>query len=376
MQTREQPGPFPHTLLLGNFYGGSQRPSSGELFERRNPADRRDLVSLAPQSSAEDVRAACAAAHAAAKAWAQTPAPQRAEVLGRLVFLLTQDKESLARFVAREVGKPLREARGSVQEAIDTAVFFQSEGRRLYGQTVPSELAEKELFTYRRPLGVVGVITAGNFPLAVPSWKIIPALLCGNTVVWKPSDDAPGTAALFFRAWQRAGLPPGVLSLLHGGGKDAAGQFLIDQVDAGLLNKISFTGSTAVGRQIGEVCGRNLQQPSLELGGKNPLVILADADVDLAVDGALWASFGTAGQRCTSAGQNIVAKRLMRVIREKLARRAANLKIGNPLDESVDYGPMINQRFLERWREQRGVGVGEGAELLVDGKRVTAAEPP
>src|SRR6478735_9356261 len=188
MHTREQTGQFPHTLLLGNYYGGSARQSTGEPFERRNPADQRDLVSLAPQSTADEVRAACVAAREAAKAWSQTPAPQRAEVLGRLVFLLTQDKEQLSRFIAREVGKPLREARGSVQEAIDTAVFFQSEGRRLYGQTVPSELADKELFTYRRPLGVVGVITAGNFPIAVPSWKIIPALLCGNAVVWKPSD--------------------------------------------------------------------------------------------------------------------------------------------------------------------------------------------
>src|SRR3954451_6425448 len=376
MQTREQSGPFPHTLLLGNFCGGSPRPSTGELFERRNPADARDLVTLAPHSTLEEVRAACEAARAAASTWAQTPAPQRAEVLGRLVFLLTRDKEALARFVVREVGKPLREARGSVQEAIDTAVFFQSEGRRLYGQTVPSELADKELFTYRRPLGVVGVITAGNFPLAVPSWKIIPALLCGNAGVWKPSDDAPGTAWLFFRAWQRAGLPAGVLSIVFGGGKDAAGQFLIDQVDAGLLNKISFTGSTAVGRQIGEVCGRNLQQPSLELGGKNPLVILADADLDLAVDGALWAAFGTAGQRCTSAGNIIVDRRVMPLVREKLVRRARSLKIGDPSNPSVDYGPMINQRFMEGFLRQRETGLDDGAELLLDGRRILPGDQP
>jgi len=376
MQTREQPAPFPHTLLLANFYGGNQRPSRGELYERRNPADQRDLVSLAPQSSAEEVRAACAAARDAAKAWSQTPAPQRAEVFGRLVFLLTQDKESLARFVAREVGKPLREARGSVQEAIDTAVFFQSEGRRLYGQTVPSELPEKELFTYRRPLGVVGVITAGNFPLAVPSWKIIPALLCGNSVVWKPSDDAPGTAALFFRAWQRAGLPPGVLSIVHGGGKDQAGQFLIDQVDAGAINKISFTGSTSVGRQIGEVCGRNLQQPSLELGGKNPLVILADADLDLAVDGALWAAFGTAGQRCTSAGNIIVDRRALPAVRDKLLRRARSLRIGDPSNPEVDYGPLINERFMAAFTRQRETGIEEGADLLLDGRRILPGDQP
>ena len=334
------------------------------------------MVSNAPQSTAEEVRAACVAARDAAKAWGQTPSPRRAEVLGRLVFLLTQEKESLARFVAREVGKPIREARGSVQEAIDTAVFFQSEGRRLYGQTVPSELAEKELFTYRRPLGVVGVITAGNFPLAVPSWKIIPALLCGNAVVWKPSDDAPGTAALFFRAWQRAGLPPGVLSILHCSGGGAAGEFLVDQVDAGHLNKFSFTGSTAVGRRIGEVCGRNLQQPSLELGGKNPLVILADADLDLAVDGALWASFGTAGQRCTSAGNLIVDRRVLALVREKLVRRVRALRIGDPSNPEVDYGPLINQRFMDAFLAQRETGLEDGAELLLDGRRILPGAEP
>jgi aldehyde dehydrogenase (NAD+) len=376
MQTRAQSAPFPHTLLLGNFYGGKARSSSGVEFERRNPADHRDLVSIAPQSTLEEVRAACVAARAAARTWAQTPAPQRAEVLGRLVFLLTRDKEATARFIVREVGKPLREALGSVQEAIDTAVFFQSEGRRLYGQTVPSELADKELFTYRRPLGVVGVITAGNFPLAVPSWKIIPAILCGNAVVWKPSDDAPGTAALFFRAWQQAGLPPSVLSIVHGKGKDQAGQFLIDQVEAGHINKISFTGSTAVGRKIGEVCGRNLQQPSLELGGKNPLVVLADADLDLAVDGALWAAFGSAGQRCTSAGNLIVDRRVLPTFREKLVRRARALRIGDPADPNVDYGPLINQRFMDTFLAQRATGVDEGAELLLDGRRILPGDEP
>jgi alpha-ketoglutaric semialdehyde dehydrogenase len=376
MQTREQSAPFPHTLLLSNFYAGKVWPSAGPLFERRNPANQQDLVSLAPQSTLEAVREACVAAKQAAGAWARTPAPQRAEVLGRLVFLLTQEKESLARFVAREIGKPLREARGSVQEAIDTAIFFQSEGRRLYGQTVPSELADKELFTYRRPLGVVGVISAGNFPLAVPAWKLIPAILCGNTVVWKPSDDAPGTADLFLRAWQRAGLPPGVLSVVHGAGKEAAGQFLIDQVDAGTLAKVSFTGSTAVGRKIGEICGRNLQQPSLELGGKNPLVILADADIELAVDGALWAAFGTAGQRCTSAGNLIVDRRVMPLVREKLVRRARSLKIGDPSNPNVDYGPMINQRFMEGFLAQRETGLDDGAELLLDGRRILPGEEP
>jgi aldehyde dehydrogenase (NAD+) len=376
MQAQAQGNGLPSTLLAANFVGGvAEWPKDAE-FTRRNPANRDDVVTRAPESSENTVRRACEAARAAQRSWARVPAPQRAQVLGRLARILTAEKEALSRFVAREIGKPLREARGSVQEAIDTAEFFQSEGRRLYGQTVPSELPLKELFTYRRPVGVVGVITAGNFPLAVPSWKIIPALLCGNSVVWKPSDDAPGIAALFFDMWQRAGLPDGVLSVVHGAGAGGAGEFLIRQVDAGLLDKISFTGSTAVGRKIGEICGRNLQQPSLELGGKNPLVILADADVELAVEGALWASFGTAGQRCTSAGNIIVDKRVLPQVRERLARRAASLKIGDPLDESVDYGPMINERFLERWLEQRAIGLSDGATLLLDGKRVTRGDEP
>jgi aldehyde dehydrogenase (NAD+) len=199
--------------------------------------------------------------------------------------------------------------------------------------------------------------------------------LCGNTVVWKPSDDASGIACLFLELWQRAGLPEGVLNVVHGGG--AAGELLVEQVEAGRVDKISFTGSTAVGRKIGEVCGRALQVPSLELGGKNPLVILADADLDLAIEGALWASFGTAGQRCTSAGNVIVDKRVLPTVRAELVRRAAALKIGNPADENVDCGPMMNERFLERWLVQRATGLDDGAELALDGKRVApGAEPP
>jgi aldehyde dehydrogenase (NAD+) len=334
------------------------------------------LVTVAPASTREQVFAACEAARAAAAGWARVPAPERGRLLGRLSRLLTDEKEPLSRFISREMGKPLREARGSVQEAIDTAEFFMSEGRRLYGQSVPSELPSKELFTYRRPIGVVGLITAGNFPIAVPSWKISPALLCGNVVVWKPSDDAPGTAALFFELLRRAGVPNGVLNIVHGGGAGGAGEWLIDAVDAGLVDKVSFTGSTAVGRKIGEVCGRRLQVPSLELGGKNPLVVLADADLELAVEGALWASYGTAGQRCTSAGNLIVDRRVIQAFRERFVRRASALKIGNPLDESVDYGPFINQRFLEKWIEQRAVGLDDGASLLLDGKRIAPGEEP
>jgi len=368
MQSKAQPGGLPSTLVAHHFIGGREARGEGPPFARTNPANREDVVTLAPNATPAEVQAACEAAQKAAVPWARTPAPQRAQVIAELGRLLTETKERLSRFVTREVGKPIREARGSVQEAIDTAEFFQSEGRRLYGQTVPSELPNKELFTYRRPIGVVGVITAGNFPIAVPSWKIIPAILCGNTVVWKPSDDAPGTATLFLELWRRAGLPDGVLNLVHGGA--AAGELLVGQVETGLVKKISFTGSTAVGRKIGEICGRALQIPSLELGGKNPLVILADADLDLAIEGALWASFGTAGQRCTSAGNVIVDRRVLPTVRSELVRRANTLKIGDPQDEAVDYGPLINERFLERWLVQRSTGIDDGAELALDGKRI------
>lgn len=376
MKAQKQGSSAPSTLLVSNWLGAREVPPGAASFERRNPANLEDVVSVAPTSTREEVHEACERARAAGILWRQVPAPQRAQVLTRLSSLLREQKESLSRFVSREIGKPLREARGSVQEAIDTADFFQSEGRRLYGQTVPSELPSKELFTYRRPIGVVGVITAGNFPIAVPAWKIVPALLCGNTVVWKPSDDAPGTAALFFELWQEAGLPPGVLNIVHGGGAGAAGEFLIEAVDAGLVDKIAFTGSTAVGRKVGEICGRNLQVPSLELGGKNPLVVLADADLELAVEGAFWSAFGTAGQRCTSAGNIIVDQRVMAAFTRRLLDRVARMKIGDPLDESIDYGPFINERFFEKWSEQRGIGVGDGAELLLDGARIKPGNIP
>jgi acyl-CoA reductase-like NAD-dependent aldehyde dehydrogenase len=376
MDSRDQANGLPRTLLAPNIVGDRARKPGSGAFARRNPANRDDIVTLAPESTREEVREACETARRAQREWARTPAPRRAQVIGRLGKLLSEQKEQLSRFISREMGKPLREARGSVQEAIDTAEFFQSEGRRLYGQTVPSELPNKELFTYRRPIGVCGVITAGNFPIAVPSWKLVPALLCGNAAVWKPSEDAPGTAALFYELWKRAGLPDGVLQVVHGRGAGGAGEFLLEEVDAGKLDKISFTGSTHVGRKIGEVCGRNLQIPSLELGGKNPLVILADADLELAVEGALWASFGTAGQRCTSAGNIIVDKRVMPLVERELARRAAQLKIGDPLDESVSYGPFINERFLERWIAQRSTGLDDGAEILLDGRRIAKGEEP
>jgi alpha-ketoglutaric semialdehyde dehydrogenase len=364
------------TLVAESWIGGAWRSEGSKgSFERRNPSCRGDVVAVGPVGGRAEIDQACAAARAAFVSWSAVPAPKRGEIVATLGRLLSERKEKLARFVAREIGKPLREARGSVQEAIDTAEFFQSEGRRLYGQTVPSELPRKELATYRRSIGVVGAITAGNFPIAVPSWKLIPALLCGNTVVWKPSDDAPGIASLFAKLWEEAGLPPGVLNLVHGGGKGGAGEELVLAVERGAIDKISFTGSTAVGRWIGEVCGRNLQVPSLELGGKNPLVVMADANLELAVQGALWASFGTAGQRCTSAGNIILDRSIAEAFRARFLAAARELRVGDPsLDESVSYGPLINDRFLAAWEAQRAVGLAEGATLLLDGERVEGTD--
>ncbi|MDA0700158.1 MAG: aldehyde dehydrogenase family protein, partial [bacterium] len=316
-------------------------------------------------------------ARAAFPAWSKTPAPVRGELIGRLGESLAREKEALARLVTREMGKTLKEARGSVQEAIDTCRFFQSEGRRLYGQTVPSEMPNKELFTYRRPLGVVGIVTAGNFPIAVPSWKIVPALVTGNTIVWKPSEDAPAVAYAFAKLIEEAGLPSGVLNVVFGGGKGAAGEFLIDMMDEGRLDKFAFTGSTAVGRVVGEAAGRNLLHPTLELGGKNPLVVMRDADLDNAVQGALFSAFATGGQRCTSAGNVIVDAPIYDAFVERFLAAVAEIRIGDPNEvPDVLYGPFINRRFFDAWLAHHEVGAADGATKLYGEGRITAERRP
>jgi aldehyde dehydrogenase (NAD+) len=278
--------------------------------------------------------------------------------------------------MVREVGKTFKEAGGDVQEAIDTAIFFASEGRRLYGQTVPSEMPNKELFTFRRPQGVVGMITAGNFPIAVPAWKLIPAILTGNTVVWKPSDDSPALSYVFVRLFEEAGLPPGVINLVFGKGKDSSGQWLVELMDEGVLNKFAFTGSTAVGRWIGEVAGRNLLRPTLELGGKNPLVVLRDSDLDLAVEGAWWSAFATGGQRCTSAGNIIVDAPIYDEFKKRFLEKTELTVVGNPIENpAVTYGPFMNKRMLEHWIEHYSWGVADGATLLFGKAQITGSNP-
>ncbi|HEU5090554.1 MAG TPA: aldehyde dehydrogenase family protein [Roseiflexaceae bacterium] len=336
-----------------------------------------------PEATREQVRDACIAARRAFPAWRDTPAPVRGELIGAIGAAIAREKESLSRLVAREMGKTLKEARGDVQEAIDTCHFFQSEGRRLYGQTVPSEMPRKELMTYRRPLGVVAIVTAGNFPIAVPSWKIIPALLTGNTIVWKPSEDASACAFALAKLIEEAGVPPGVVNVVFGGGADGAGAYLVDMMDErgerGLkrIDKFAFTGSTSVGRKIGEVAGRNLINPTLELGGKNPLVVMADADLENAVAGALWASFGTGGQRCTSCGNIIVDAPVYDEFCERFLAAAQTLSIGDPLKyPDVLYGPFINERFLRTWEKHYELGKQDGATLLYGKGRITPKSQP
>src|SRR3954469_20538811 len=320
---------------------------TGRRVESRNPAHLDDLVAEIELADAEGFAAACRTARAAQREWERVPAPVRGGVIKNMGRLVESNKEALARLVTREIGKPYAESLGEVQEVVDTCDFFLSEGRRLYGQTVPSEMPDKQLFTFRTPVGTVAVITAGNFPVAVPSWYLVPALLCGNAVVWKPADYAPALGEALTTLFHAAGLPDGVLELVQADG-EATFAGLELALEEGVLAKVGFTGSSAVGREIGALCGRHLQSPCLELRGKNPLVVMPDAELARAVEGALFSGFGTAGQRCTSLGTVIVHEQ---VHDEFLARFTAAVEaapVGAPM-QPVLYGPMIDERFLERF---------------------------
>jgi aldehyde dehydrogenase (NAD+) len=313
----------------------------------RNPARLEDVVFDGPAADAEAFVAAARAARAAQPAWAAVPAPRRGRAIQQIGRIVEANKEALARLVTREIGKPYAEALGEVQEIVDTCDFFLGEGRRLYGQTVPSEMPDKQLFTFRVPVGVAAIVTAGNFPVAVPAWYLVPALLCGNAVVWKPADYTPALGEALTRLFVAGGLPEGVLNLvLADGPQTFAG--LERALDEGLVDKVGFTGSSAVGREIGALCGRHLQSPCLELGGKNPMVVTADADLDLAVEGALFGGFGTAGQRCTSLGTAIVAAPVYEAFVAKLTAAVEAAPIGDPTQD-VLYGPMIDEKFLARF---------------------------
>ena len=341
----EHSNPNGHPCVKGyNIINGElKQASDGATFKSTNPAWLDDCLGEFPLSNEADVHEALGAARDAFPGWSSTPAPTRGQIIGNMGRLLMEHKDAIVAIETREIGKTLKESAGSVQEAIDTCLFFQSEGRRLYGQTVNSELPDKELFTYRRPLGGCGIINACNFPAAVPFWKMIPAIMCGNTCVWKSPQDAPLLSFALARIMHESGLPNGVINLVHGKGS-GAGQHLVDAVDKGMVNKISFTGSTAVGKMIGEVCGRNLVSASLELGGKNPLVIMPSANMDNAVEGAYWAGFGTAGQRCTSLGNLIIHQDIYDEFMSKLMAKVESTSIGDSLrNEGVLYGPMLSE---------------------------------
>jgi acyl-CoA reductase-like NAD-dependent aldehyde dehydrogenase len=321
--------------------------SVAERLVSTNPADVEDVVYAGPAADADAFVAAARAAREAQRGWAATPAPRRGRAIQQIGRIVEANKEALARLVTREIGKPYAEALGEVQEIVDTCDFFLGEGRRLYGQTVPSEMPDKQLFTFRVPVGVAAIITAGNFPVAVPSWYLVPALLCGNAVVWKPADYTPALGEALGALFQAGGLPPGVLHVVQADGPTTfAG--LERALEAGLVDKVGFTGSSAVGRKIGALCGRHLQSPCLELGGKNPMVVTADADLDLAVQGALFGGFGTAGQRCTSLGTAIVQEAVHDDFLARLTAAVEAAPIGDPRQD-VLYGPLIHEKFLDRF---------------------------
>ena len=351
-----------------NFIAGEWCDSASQRrFDNINPAVNSDVIGTFPKSTGEDVDRAVQAARSALQGWSRVPAPERGEIMKRAGDIMVARKMELARLQTREMGKVLAETLGDVQEGIDTAYFAFGEGRRMFGQTIPSELPNKFNLTTRMPLGVVGVISPWNFPMAIPTWKIFPALTSGNTVVFKPASDTPATATLLVEILLEAGVPPLALNLVHGGGTEV-GTAIVKHPD---IDGISFTGSTAVGRQINAEAGAQLKRVSLELGGKNAQIIMADADLDLALEGVLWGAFGTTGQRCTATSRLILHAPIHDQFLEQLVEATAALRLGNGLDEEVDVGPVINADARERIHGYVQVGAEEGASLQQGGDIAT-----
>jgi alpha-ketoglutaric semialdehyde dehydrogenase len=349
-----------------NFIAGKWvEPCSGEYFENRNPADWDDLVGNFPLSNNVDVDRAVESAQRGFAIWRATPAPARGDVLKRVGDILLAKKEAVADAMTREMGKPLQETRGDVQEGIDTAYYAASECRRLFGHTVPSELRNKWAMSYRRPIGVCGLVTPFNFPLAIPTWKMFPALACGNSVILKPAEDVPHTSTILVEALLEAGLPPEVIQLVHGVG-EAAGKAIVEHPHVPV---ISFTGSTETGRIVGETCGRMHKRLSLEMGGKNAMIVMNDADVDLALDGVLWGAFGTTGQRCTATSRLLLQDGIHDELLSRLVDRARAMKLGDGRKQGTDVGPLINEPSVKKVEKYVDIGVAEGADLLCGGKR-------
>ena len=357
--------------VYSNFIDGEWvAAASGRTFENVNPANRSELIGLFQKSSVQDVDAAVSAAKGAYKSWRNTPPPKRGEILYRAASLLKQNKEDFARAMTREMGKVLEETRGDVQEAIDMTFYMAGEGRRLFGQTTTSELPNKFCMTVRSPLGVCGLVTPWNFPMAIPSWKIMPALICGNTVVLKPATDAPLSSYNLVQTLDEAGLPRGVVNLVTGSGGDV-GSPLIGHGD---VRAVSFTGSTEIGRTVSQACAGSFKPCCLEMGGKNVIMVLDDANLDLAVDGTIWGGFGTTGQRCTAASRVVVQKGVYNDFVDRLVSRARALKVGNGLNPTVQVGPLINEAQRQTVESYIEVGKNEGAKLLCGGARLTGGE--
>ena len=352
------------TKTFKNFIDGEWVDAgSGETFETTSPATG-EVLGVFPKSGAEDVDRAVTAAKTAYEEWRLVPAPRRGEILFRFGALLADAKDEVAELMAREMGKVLPEAAGDVQEAIDMSFYMGGEGRRLFGQTTPSELRDKFNMSVRQPIGVVGVITPWNFPIAIPSWKIAPALVCGNTIVFKPATDTPLLGERFVELLVEAGVPSGVVNIVHGGGGEV-GNRLVQHPDVPV---ITLTGSRETGVAVLESAAENLKHVHLELGGKNAIIVLDDADLDLAVEGIVWSAFGTSGQRCTAASRVIVQQGVYDELQKRLVGAAEKLRLGPGWEDGVDVGPVINQRALEKIHSYTEIGVGEGAKLLTGGE--------
>jgi aldehyde dehydrogenase (NAD+) len=351
-----------------NLIDGNWVPArSGKTFENRNPADHDDLVGVFPESDEGDVNAAVAAARRAYEEWRLVPAPRRAEIVMQAATVIRDRKEDLARLMTREMGKILAETRGDVQEAIDCGFFSAGEGRRLYGDTTPAEMPNKMAMSMRMPVGVCAMITPWNFPMAIPSWKIFPALVCGNTVVFKPATDTPASAVRFVECLVEAGIPNGVVNILTGSGRHV-GTPLVQHPD---VRVVSFTGSSEVGRVLGKECGQSLKRLSLELGGKNGQIVMEDANLDLALEGVLWGAFGTTGQRCTATSRLILHRPVASAFLERLVEAARSLRVGNGLNESTQVGPLVNAGQVKTVSSYVEIGRREGAELLCGGEPAT-----
>jgi len=350
-----------------NYINGEWvEPVEGKYFQNISPANREDIIGEFADSNQEDVNNAVAAARAAFKSWSRMPAPKRGDIIKKAGDIFVRRKKELAEIMTREMGKPTFETEGDVQEAIDTAYYSASETRRLFGFTAPSEMENKMNLSFRTPIGVCGIITAWNFPVAVPSWKILPGLAAGNTIVYKPSKESPHSGVIFAEILEEAGVPRGVFNLVLG--KGSMGKMIVEHPE---VNLIGFTGSTEIGTKLGEICGRMNKKVSLEMGGKNAQIVLDDANLELAVEGALWGAVGTTGQRCTATSRVICEKGIYDKFIEVITERAIKLKLGDGLVKGTEVGPVIHEKSLQNCQKYVNIGIEDGGRLVCGGEPAT-----